>query len=66
MLDPNHPPVTSAALAKRLGLDRGTVACMLADAMRDKQIGGREFNGRIFYHGRNWQCASNTEPHASG
>lgn len=56
MLDPHHPPVTAAALAERLGLDRGSVACMLVDAIRSAEIGGREFNGRIFYHGKDWQC----------
>lgn len=60
MLDPHHAPITAEGLAKHLGLDRGSVACMLADALRDKEIGGREFNGKIFYHGKDWQCDTKT------
>lgn len=60
MLDTHHPPITAAALADRLGLDRDDVAWMLVMWIRAGLIGGREFNGRIFYHGRDWQCTTTT------
>lgn len=60
MLEPDHPPITAEALAKRLGRDKDEVARELADACRRGEISGREFRGRNYYHGKDWQCTNNT------